>query len=94
MFTFFHDFIRHSQFIEYDGYDDVYGHSVDDESSLSPSDAQQWMYDRDRGTQNIASFLKQNKSIEEEDDEDADAVADELYRKTRRDSDVRGDCLF
>lgn len=47
------------------------------------------MYDRDRGQQSIASFLTENKRIDEENDEDADSVADELHKKLRRDSDVR-----
>lgn len=75
--------------IEYDGYDDVYG-SVDEESNLiSPTDAQQWMYDRNRGQQSIASFITNNQDIKEEADEEADNVADELHKKLRRDSDVR-----
>lgn len=70
---------------EYDEYDDVYGHSVDDESGLSPTDAQQWMYDRNRGQQSIASFITDNQDIKEETDED---MADQLHSKLRRDSDV------
>lgn len=46
------------------------------------------MYDRDRGQQSIASFITQNKRIDEENDEDADTVADEFHKKLRRDSDV------
>lgn len=71
--------------IEYDEYDEVYGHSVDDESGLSPTDAQQWMYDRNRGQQSIASFITDNQDIKEETDED---MADQLHSKLRRDSDV------
>lgn len=74
--------------IEYDEYDDVYGNSVDDESCISPTDAQQWMYDRDRGQQSIASFITNNNDIKEASDEEAETVADELHKKLRRDSDV------
>lgn len=74
--------------LEYDEYDDVYGHSVDDDSCISPTDAQQWMYDRNRGQQSIASFITNNHDIKEETDEDAESVADALHTKLRRDSDV------
>lgn len=74
---------------EYDEYDDVYGHSVDDESCISPTDAQQWMYDRNRGQQSIASFITNNHDIKEESDEETENVADELHTKLRRDSEVR-----
>lgn len=73
---------------EYDAYDDIYGHSVDDESSISPTDAQQWMYDRNRGQQSIASFITNNHDIKEETDEETDTMANELHEKLRRDSDV------
>lgn len=73
---------------EYDAYDDIYGHSVDDESPISPTDAQQWMYDRNRGVQSIASFITNNHDIKEETDEETDTMADELHKKLRRDSDV------
>lgn len=46
------------------------------------------MYDRNNGQQSIGSFLTQNRRIDEEDEGDADNVADELYKKLRRDSDV------
>lgn len=73
---------------EYDGYDDVYGHSVDEEQScISPTDAQQWIYDRNRGQQSVSSFIANNRDIEEE-DEGAEAMADELHKKLRRDSEV------
>lgn len=79
---------------EYDGYDDVYGHSVDEEPScISPTDAQQWIYDRNRGQQSVSSFIANNRDIEEE-DEDAEAVADELHKKSRRDSEVIMRCSF
>lgn len=58
---------------------------MDDESGLSPTDAQQWMYDRNRGQQSIASFITDNQDIKEETDED---MADQLHSKLRRDSDV------
>lgn len=68
---------------EYDGYDDIYGHSVDDEC-ISPTDAQQWLFDRARGHQSMSAFMRDNKDIaEEEEDEDAD----KSYEKSRRDSD-------
>lgn len=66
----------------------MYGHSVDDEPScISPTDAQQWIYDRNRGQQSVSSFIANNRDIEEE-DEDTEAMADELHKKLRRDSEV------
>ncbi|KAH8408084.1 hypothetical protein KR222_003048 [Zaprionus bogoriensis] len=75
---------------EYDGYDDVYGHSVDDDC-VSPTD-QQWLYDRARGQQSMSAFISKNKDIQEEAEEgdnngdDDDDGEDEAYRKARRDS--------
>ncbi|KAH8302624.1 hypothetical protein KR044_008996 [Drosophila immigrans] len=70
---------------EYDGYDDVYGHSVDDDC-VSPTD-QQWLYDRARGQQSMSAFISKNKNIEEEaEDNNDDDDDDEAYRKARRDS--------
>ncbi|XP_060660047.1 protein HBS1 [Drosophila nasuta] len=67
---------------EYDGYDDVYGHSVDDDC-VSPTD-QQWLYDRARGQQSMSAFISKNQNIEEE--AEAEDEDDEAYQKARRDS--------
>ncbi|XP_059621376.1 protein HBS1 [Phlebotomus argentipes] len=67
---------------EYDGYDDVFGHSVDDEGCISPTDAQQWIYDRARGQQSIVNFMASNRDIQEEDE----GRDDEEHEKERRDS--------
>lgn len=68
-------------FLEYDGYDDVYGHSVDDSECISPTDANQWIYDRTRGRQSMSEFLANNDDIEEEDEQE--------QAKERHDSEVR-----
>lgn len=53
---------------EYD-YDDVYGHSVEDDHSISPTD-ESFLFDRSKTTQ-IASFL--GTSVEEEPEEQEDS---------------------
>lgn len=55
--------------MNYDDYDDdeVYGTSVDEEC-ISPTDAQQWLYDRQRGQQSMSAFIQNNKDIEEVDE--------------------------
>lgn len=77
-----HRNVRNQNYDEYDD-EDVYGHSVDDDYSISPTDAQQWLFDRARGQHSISSFLANNADIVEEDDEEAE---NQKYAKSRRDS--------
>lgn len=72
----------------YDDFDDdyVFGHSVEDDC-ISPTDAQQWLYDRARGQNSMASFLANNRDIEEE-DEQAPTGEEMSPKHERRDSDA------
>lgn len=62
-----------SKLTEYDDTEDVYGHSVDDDAPISPTDANQWLYDRERSHQSMASFMANHVDIEEEDEEQGDS---------------------
>uniref|UniRef100_A0A224XJI2 Putative elongation factor 1 alpha n=1 Tax=Panstrongylus lignarius TaxID=156445 RepID=A0A224XJI2_9HEMI len=55
---------------EYDGYDDVYGHSVEDDYTISPSDAA-FMYDRNSRQPQMSLYLKDEEDIAEEDEQPA-----------------------
>ncbi|KAL6261418.1 hypothetical protein P5V15_006512 [Pogonomyrmex californicus] len=53
---------------EYDGYDDVYGHSMEDDYCVSPS-VEQFLFDRSK-QQNIASFITEPDIVEDNEDID------------------------
>ncbi|XP_011701574.1 PREDICTED: uncharacterized protein LOC105458170 [Wasmannia auropunctata] len=53
---------------EYDGYDDVYGHSMEDDYCVSPS-VEQFLFDRSK-QQNIASFITEPDIVEDNEDVD------------------------
>ncbi|KAM3958272.1 translation elongation factor EF-1alpha (GTPase) HBS1 [Aphomia sociella] len=65
-----HRNVRNRNYSDDYDYDDVYGHSVEDESCLSPSDADQWMYDRSRNQHAISHFLDSHQDIQEEIEEE------------------------
>uniref|UniRef100_A0A182JG83 Uncharacterized protein n=1 Tax=Anopheles atroparvus TaxID=41427 RepID=A0A182JG83_ANOAO len=80
-----HRNVRNAVYDDYDDDEDYrYGQSVEDDC-ISPTDAQQWMYDRARGQQSMSEFLANNRDIEEEDDDEI-GVASAGPAQKRRDS--------
>ncbi|KAG8225168.1 hypothetical protein J437_LFUL002868, partial [Ladona fulva] len=79
-----HRNIRSKNFSEeYEGYDDVYGHSVEDDYCVSPS-VEQFLYDRNK-RQQMSAFLGPEEEIAEEDeDEDMEKGASPEHSKTDR----------
>lgn len=77
-----HRDVRNRTFSDDYDYDDIYGHSVEDESYLSPSDTSQWIYDRSRNQQAMAHFMESHNNIQEEAEEElADSSHSTLDRR-------------
>lgn len=49
--------------VDYDGYDDIYGHSVDDDYCISPSN-RQYLYNRESSARNSESDIKEEDELE------------------------------
>ncbi|XP_045761394.1 protein HBS1 [Maniola jurtina] len=83
-----HRNVRNRNYSDDYDYDDVYGHSVEEDSCMSPSDAEQWMYDRSRNQQAVANFLDSRNDIQEETEEQTEAAHRSFER--RESVDLRG----
>lgn len=79
-----HRNVRNRNYSDDYDYDDVYGHSVEEDSCLSPSDTAQWLYDRSHNQQAISSFLESHDDIQEETEEEC--AASERPTLLRRES--------
>ncbi|CAG4921579.1 unnamed protein product [Colias eurytheme] len=84
-----HRNIRNRSYSDDYDYEDVYGHSVEEDSCLSPSDAAQFLYDRSRNQHAISQFIDSHDDIQEEpEDDDVDNSRPALER--RESIDLRG----
>ncbi|XP_012257133.2 protein HBS1 [Athalia rosae] len=63
---------------EYDGYDDVYGHSVEDDYCVSPG-AEQFLFDRNK-QHNISSYITED-DIAEEDELQEETLPPSSYKR-------------
>lgn len=79
-----HRNVRNRSYSDDYDYDDVYGHSVEEDSSLSPNDSSQWLFDRTRSSQAISHFLDSHDDIQEEAEEESSVSS--LPAQTRRES--------
>lgn len=68
-------------FAEYDDYNTAAVGSLDEQECISPTDANQWIYDRERGQASLDKFCQENENIEELDEDEP-----EFDGKERRDS--------
>lgn len=81
-----HRNVRNRNYSDDYDYDDVYGHSVEEDSCMSPSDSSQWMYDRSRNQQAISHFLDSHDDIQEEaEDEHSETLRPSLDRRESMD---------
>lgn len=67
-------------FTEYEDFNAVVG-SLDEQECISPTDANQYLFDRARGQSSLNTFLENNDDIEEGDEEE-----EQFSQKNRRDS--------
>ncbi|XP_044253976.1 HBS1-like protein [Tribolium madens] len=75
-----HRDVRNMDYSEdYDGYDDVYGHSVDDDYYISPSN-RQFIYNREnsRDQPKIGEFIRTEQDIQEEDESESASELSDL----------------
>lgn len=63
-----HRNVRNRCFSDDYDYDDVYGHSVEEELVLSPNDTSPWLYDRSKNQQAISHFIPEEPEHEVLDD--------------------------
>lgn len=83
-----HRNVRNRSYSDDYDYDDVYGHSVEEDSCLSPNDSSQWLFDRTRNSQAISNFLDSHDDIQEEAEEETSVAFPPAL--TRRESvDIR-----
>ncbi|XP_063381413.1 protein HBS1 [Cydia fagiglandana] len=74
------NFRNRSYSYDYDD-DEFYGHSVEEDSCLSPNDSAQFLYDRSRNQQAISHFLESHANIEEETEGEAETSRPSLERR-------------
>lgn len=81
-----HRNVRNRNYSDDYDYDDVYGHSVEEDGCMSPSDTSQWMYDRSSNQQAISHFLDSHDDIQEEaEDENSETTRPSLDRRESMD---------
>lgn len=75
-----HRNIRSMQLDDYDYDENIVGSVSDEPECISPTDAQQWIFDRARGQSSLEVFLSNNEDIQEEEEDES------FGSKERRDS--------